>query len=85
MWVRQRRFVPAVAASAVVAGSNHPPIDRPSCRPKDMDPGETTTMKKITALFAALLLTFAVVACNDDEDPTDAPAESPAATEEASE
>ena len=42
-------------------------------------------MKKITALLAALLLTFAVVACDDDEDPTDAPAESPVASEEASE
>ncbi len=42
-------------------------------------------MKKITALFAALLLTFAVVACDNDDDPTDPPAESPVATEEASE
>ena len=42
-------------------------------------------MKKITALFAALLLTFAVVACGGDDDATEAPAESPAATEEASE
>ena len=42
-------------------------------------------MKKITALLAALLLTFAVVTCNDDGDATEAPAESPAATEEAAE
>ena len=42
-------------------------------------------MKKITALFAALLLTVAVVACNNDDDATEAPAESPAATEEAAE
>ena len=42
-------------------------------------------MKKITALFAALLLTFAVVACNNDDDATEAPADSPAATEEAAE
>ena len=43
-------------------------------------------MKKITALLAALLLTFAVVACdNGDDDATEAPAESPAATEAAAE
>jgi hypothetical protein len=42
-------------------------------------------MKKITALLAALLLTFAVVACDDEEEATEAPAESPVATEEASE
>jgi hypothetical protein len=42
-------------------------------------------MKKIAALFAALLLTLTVVACNNDGDATEAPAESPAATEAASE
>lgn len=42
-------------------------------------------MKKIAALFAALLLTFAVVACDGDDDATEAPADSPAATEAASE
>jgi hypothetical protein len=43
-------------------------------------------MKKITALMAALLFAFAVVACNnDDDDATEAPAESPVASEAASE
>jgi hypothetical protein len=43
-------------------------------------------MKKITALMAALLFAFAVVACNDDdEDATEAPVESPVASEAASE
>ena len=40
-------------------------------------------MKKIATLFAALLFAFAVVACDNDDDPTEAPAESPAASEEA--
>lgn len=40
-------------------------------------------MKKITALFAVLLLTFAVVACGGNDDATEAPADSPAATAEA--
>jgi hypothetical protein len=38
-------------------------------------------LKKITALFAAMLFAFAVVACNDDDDATDAPTDAPAATE----
>ena len=42
-------------------------------------------MKKIATLFAALLFAFAVVACNDDDDATEAPSESPAASEAASE
>ena len=40
-------------------------------------------LKNITALFAALLFAFAVVACNDDADPTDAPTAAPVATEAA--
>ena len=40
-------------------------------------------LKNITALLAALLFAFAVVACNDDDDATPAPAESPAASEAA--
>lgn len=43
-------------------------------------------MKKITALLAALVFAFAVVACDDgDDDATEAPAESPVASEAASE
>jgi hypothetical protein len=42
-------------------------------------------MKKLAALFAALLLTFAVVACDNDDEATEAPADSPAATEAAAE
>ena len=42
-------------------------------------------LKSIAGLFAALLFAFVVVACDNDDDATDAPAESPAATEEASE
>lgn len=39
-------------------------------------------MKRITALFAALLFAFAIAACNDDGgDATQAPADSPAAEE----
>jgi len=38
-------------------------------------------MKKITALFAALVFAFAVVACDDGDDPTDAPTDAPAAAE----
>jgi hypothetical protein len=41
-------------------------------------------MKKIATLFAAVVFAFAVVACDNDDDPTEAPTE-PAATEEASE
>ncbi len=40
-------------------------------------------LKKITALFAAMLFAFAVAACNDDSEPTDAPAASPVASEAA--
>ena len=43
-------------------------------------------MKRIAALFAAVVFAFAVVACDDDnDDPTEAPAESPAASEAAEE
>jgi hypothetical protein len=43
-------------------------------------------MKRIAALFAALLFAFAVVACdNGNDDETDAPAGSPAASEAAAE
>jgi hypothetical protein len=43
-------------------------------------------MKRIAALFAAVVFAFAVVACDDDkDDATEAPAESPAATEAAEE
>mgnify|MGYP001811774281 CR=1 FL=1 len=40
-------------------------------------------LKNITALLAALVFAFAVVACDDGDDATEAPAESPAATEAA--
>jgi hypothetical protein len=41
-------------------------------------------LKNITALLAALLFAFAVVACdNDDDDATEAPAASPVASEAA--
>jgi hypothetical protein len=40
---------------------------------------------KIVGLLAALVFAFAVVACDNDDDATEAPAESPAASEEASE
>ena len=40
-------------------------------------------MKKIAALFAALVFAFAVVACDDGDDPTEAPTEAPAAEEPA--
>lgn len=40
-------------------------------------------MKKLSALFAALLFAFAVAACDGDDDATEAPAESPVATEAA--
>jgi|GEM_PF-5286118 len=42
-------------------------------------------LKSIAGLFAALIFAFAVVACDNDDDPTEAPAESPAASEAASE
>lgn len=38
-------------------------------------------MKRIAALFAALVFAFAIVACDDDEDPTAAPADEPAVEE----
>jgi hypothetical protein len=39
-------------------------------------------LKSIAGVLAALLFAFAVVACNnDDDDATEAPAESPAAAE----
>jgi hypothetical protein len=43
-------------------------------------------MKRIAALFAALLFAFAVAACNDDDgDATEAPTDAPAAEEVADE
>lgn len=39
-------------------------------------------LKSIAGLFAALLFAFAVVACNNDDKATEAPAESPAAAAE---
>jgi hypothetical protein len=36
-------------------------------------------LKSIAAAFAAIVFAFAVVACNDDDDPTTAPTEAPAA------
>ena len=38
-------------------------------------------MKKIAALLAALVFTFAIAACNNDDEATEAPAGSPAASE----
>jgi hypothetical protein len=40
-------------------------------------------LKNITALLAALVFAFAVVACGNDDDPTEAPTEVPAAESEA--
>ena len=40
-------------------------------------------LKNIVGAFAAIVFAFAVVACNDDPDPTEAPTEAPAATAEA--
>jgi len=42
-------------------------------------------MKRIAALFAAVVFAFAVVACDNDDDATEAPTESPAASEAAEE
>ena len=42
-------------------------------------------MKRIAALFAALVFAFAVAACNDDGDATEAPTDAPAAEEAADE
>ena len=42
-------------------------------------------MKRIAALFAAVVFAFAVVACDDDADPTEAPTDAPAAEEPAEE
>jgi hypothetical protein len=36
-------------------------------------------MKRIAALFAALVFAFAVVACDDGDDPTAAPTDAPTA------
>ena len=38
-------------------------------------------MKRIAALFAALVFAFAVAACDDDGDATEAPTDAPAAEE----
>lgn len=40
-------------------------------------------MKKLTALLAAMLLAFAAVGCSGDDEATEAPADSPAASAEA--
>jgi hypothetical protein len=40
-------------------------------------------LKNIAGVLAALVFAFAVVACNDDADPTEAPAASPVASEAA--
>lgn len=40
-------------------------------------------LKSIAGAFAAIVFAFAVVACNDDADPTEAPTEAPVATEAA--
>ena len=42
-------------------------------------------MKRIAALFAAVVFAFAVVACDDDADATEAPTDAPAAEEAAEE
>ena len=39
-------------------------------------------LKRIAGLLAALVFAFAVVACNGDDDATEAPADSPAAATE---
>jgi hypothetical protein len=36
-------------------------------------------LKRLAALFAALLFAFAVVACDNDNDATDSPTEAPSA------
>ena len=40
-------------------------------------------LKSIVGTLAAIVFAFAVVACNDDPEPTEAPTEAPAATAEA--
>jgi len=40
-------------------------------------------LKSIAGLFAALVFAFAIVACDGDDDATEAPAESAAAASEA--
>ncbi len=40
-------------------------------------------MKRITALFAALVFAFAIAACDGDDDATEAPADEPAVEEPA--
>lgn len=40
-------------------------------------------LKSIFGALAAVVFAFAVVACNDDPDPTEAPTDAPAATAEA--
>jgi hypothetical protein len=40
-------------------------------------------LKSIVGTFAAIVFAFAVVACNDDADPTDAPSAAPVASAEA--
>mgnify|MGYP003573004664 CR=1 FL=1 len=42
-------------------------------------------MKRIATLFAALVFAFAVAACDNDGDATEAPADEPAAEEAAEE
>lgn len=38
-------------------------------------------MKRIAALFAAVVFAFAIVACGDDNDATEEPTDAPAAEE----
>ncbi len=62
---------------------DHPtvPLSGPEKYPRR---GTPMKLKNITALLAALLFAFAVVACdNDDDDATEAPAASPVASEAA--
>lgn len=42
-------------------------------------------MKRIAALFAAVVFAFAIVACDGDDDPTEAPTDEPAVEEPAEE
>jgi hypothetical protein len=70
----------ASAVGADVVRTDHPP----ALAPAHHQPQEgTQTMKRIAALFAAVVFALAVVACDDGGDATEAPADSPAAEEPA--
>jgi hypothetical protein len=73
----------ASAVGADVERTDHPPALAPAHHHQPQE--GTQTMKRIAALFAAVVFAFAVVACDGDDDATDAPTEAPAATEEAAE